>query len=316
MTAGRTCPLAYRYRPEALCAEPETLDADVIYVIGGLYGNPYALDEIERMAREEELQGYRVKLVFNGDFNWFNASDDLFRDINQRVLKHTASLGNVDYELANPNDGAGCGCAYPEFVDQGVVERSNAIMQRLQGIAAECPDIQAQLNALPRYRCLLFGGLKVLVLHGDPESLAGWGLAYEAFAGDNESELNGWFGRTDADVIACTHTCLPVIWSGEVDGRQRIVANNGSAGMGNLKSDPQGLITRIALGDHDDASLAGLVSIGVSVSLRPVAFDLGAWLAEFDRLWPAGSAAAESYRNRLVSGTSLQAGDLVFPRHT
>jgi hypothetical protein len=86
--------------------------------------------------------------------------------------------------------------------------------------------------------------------------------------------------------------------------------------MGNLKSDPQGLITRIALGDHDDASLAGLVSIGVSVSLRPVAFDLGAWLAEFDRLWPAGSAAAESYRNRLVSGTSLQAGDLVFPRHT
>jgi hypothetical protein len=316
MTEGRTCPLAYRYRPEDLCAEPETLDADVIYVIGGLYGNPHALDEIERMALAEERLGRSVALVFNGDFNWFNASDPLFRDINERVLKHTVSLGNVDYELANPNDGAGCGCAYPEFVDQGVVERSNAIMERLQGTAAVHPDIQARLDALPRYRCLLFGGLKVLVLHGDPESLAGWGLAYEAFAEGNESELNGWFGRSGADVIACTHTCLPVLWSGEVDGCQRIVANNGSAGMGNLKSDPQGLITRIALGDYHDSSLAGLENHGVSVSLRPVGFDLEAWLADFDQLWPAGSAAAESYRNRLVSGTSLQAGDLVFPRHT
>jgi len=182
MTEGRTCPLAYRYRPEDLCAEPETLDADVIYVIGGLYGNPHALDEIERMALAEERLGRSVALVFNGDFNWFNASDPLFRDINERVLKHTVSLGNVDYELANPNDGAGCGCAYPEFVDQGVVERSNAIMERLQGTAAVHPDIQARLDALPRYRCLLFGGLKVLVLHGDPESLAGWGQALRTMA--------------------------------------------------------------------------------------------------------------------------------------
>lgn len=315
MAAGRACPLAYRYRPESLCTEPETLDADVLYVIGGLYGNPYALNEIERMAREEERQGRSVALVFNGDFNWFNASDDLFRQLNERVLKHTASLGNVDYELANPNDGAGCGCAYPEFVDQAVVERSNAIMERLQGVASGYPDIQARLDALPRYRCLLFGGLKVLIIHGDPESLAGWGLAYEAFADGNQSVLEDWFRRCDADVIACTHTCLPVLWSDEVDGRLRTVVNNGSAGMGNLKSDPRGLITRISRGSGDNSSLAGLRHSDVSVSLRPVAFDLGAWLADFDRLWPAGSAAAESYRDRLVSGTSLEAADLVFPRH-
>jgi hypothetical protein len=60
--------------------------------------------------------------------------------------------------------------------------------------------------------------------------------------------------------------------------------------------------------------VASLESSGAHVSLRPVAFDLAAWLAEFDRLWPAGSAAAESYRDRLVSGTSLEPGDLVFPR--
>ena len=320
MTAGRSCPLAYRYRPEVLCTEPETLDVDVLYIIGGLYGNPYALDEIERMGREEERQGRSVALVFNGDFNWFNASNSLFRNINERVLKHTVSLGNVDYELANPSEGAGCGCAYPDFVDQGVVDRSNIIMKRLQGIAAEHPDIQDQLNALPRYRCLLFGGLKILVLHGDPESLAGWGLAHEAFANGNESELKDWFSRAGADVIACTHTCLPVIWSGEVGGRQRIVANNGSAGMGNLKSDPRGLITRIARDNDNGASLArtgwSVESGDLCVSLRPVEFNIQGWLKEFDGLWPAGSAASESYCTRLLTGTFLKNNDLFFPRHS
>jgi hypothetical protein len=317
VTEGRSCPLVYRYRPEDLCAEPEAIEADVLYVIGGLYGNPYALDAIERMAREEENQGRSVVLVFNGDFNWFNASNALFRDINQRVLQHRASLGNVDYELANPNDGAGCGCAYPDFVDQAVVERSNAIMERLQGVASQHPDIQDRLNTLPRYRCLLFGGLKVLVLHGDPESLAGWGLAYESFVEGNESRVLDWFKRCGADVIACTHTCLPLLWSGEVDGRLRTVANNGSAGMGNLRDDPRGLITRIAR-DSDDAlalhALRGPAPGAVEISLRPVAFDQKAWLADFDRLWPAGSAAAESYRTRLAAGTSLSADEVVFPR--
>ena len=132
MTEGRSCPLAYRYRPQDLCAQPEAVAEEVVYVIGGLYGNPLALTEIERMAAAEQAAGRRVRLVFNGDFNWFNASDELFRDINQRVLRHTVSLGNVEYELANPSPGAGCGCAYPEFVDQAVVARSNRIMTRLQ----------------------------------------------------------------------------------------------------------------------------------------------------------------------------------------
>ena len=131
MTEGRSCPLAYRYRPGDLCAEPEVVNADVLYVIGGLYGNPYALDEIERMAAEEKHQGRSVTLVFNGDFNWFNASDQLFRELNERVLKHTVSLGNVEYELANPNDGAGCGCAYPRFVDQGMLDHFGITRQQI-----------------------------------------------------------------------------------------------------------------------------------------------------------------------------------------
>ncbi|MDS1308873.1 hypothetical protein [Marinobacter xiaoshiensis] len=314
MTEGRSCPLAYRYQPAALCADPVPVAEDVIYVIGGLYGNPFALDEIENMALAEERQGRSVKRVFNGDFNWFNASDELFRDINSRVLSHMAILGNVDYELATPNSGAGCGCAYPEFVGQGVVERSNQIMSRLQKLAGSHPDIQQRLAALPRYQCLMFGGLKVLVLHGDPESLAGWGLAHESFAAGNERSLEGWFRESGADVMVSTHTCLPVLWSGRVCGRPCAVANNGSSGMGNLSGDTRGLIMRISRTVSAVEPVAGLPSVaGLHVDLIPVDYNVSAWVEQFDQLWPSGSPAAISYRRRLIEGASLNPGEIVFP---
>lgn len=312
-TEGRSCPLAYRYTPESLCREPVHVSEDVLYIVGGLYGNAFALDEIEAMVRAEERHGHRVKLVFNGDFNWFNADDTLFREINSRILDHTAILGNVDYELSIPNAGAGCGCAYPEYVDQGVVERSNQMMGRLQVVADRHPDIQKKLSLLPRYRCLIFGGLKVLVLHGDPESLAGWGLAHESIASGSEEKLAYWFRATGANLIACTHTCLPVIWSGKVDEKQRIVANNGAAGMGNLRADSRGLVTRIGFTSPFMEPLAAIAGSGLHISLIPVAYDIGAWLAQFDRLWPEGSPAAVSYRKRLTDGTHLAPEDIIFP---
>lgn len=315
MSEGRSCPLAYRYRPQDLITSPVEVGEDVLYIIGGLYGNPFALDEIERMAAAERRDGRRVKLVFNGDFNWFNASDDLFRDINHRVMAHTASLGNVEYELGSPSDGAGCGCAYPESVDQQVVERSNRIMERLQQVAGNHPDVRAALAGLPRYRSLIFGGLNILVLHGDPESLAGWGLSRESLQPERDNagtnRVADWLQTTGADVIACTHTCQPALWRGRVDGRPRVVVNNGSAGMGNLSGKPGGLITRIALSEPEAAPVAASGGSGLSVSLVPVDYDVSAWLACFDRVWPSGSPAALSYRERIVRGTSLVPDDLL-----
>lgn len=312
---GRSCPLHYRYNPHDLCGSPQPAEGQVIYVVGGLYGNPYALDAIEAMAAAEQRQGNRVQLVFNGDFNWFNADDDLFRKINRRVLSHTVSLGNVEYELASPSDAAGCGCAYPEFVDQSVVARSNRIMEQLQAVAEKYRDIGRTLAELPRFRCLMFGGLKVLVLHGDPESLAGWGLSRETLTDGGCERLKEWFRKTDADVILCTHTCLPLLWSGEVDGRPRLLANNGSAGMGNLAGDPRGLIIRVASSPAVTGAMAGVSGAGVYLDLLPVAFDLPAWLAEFDRLWPATTPAAVSYRQRILEGTPLQPEELIL-HHT
>ena len=43
---GRSCPLHYLYSPRALARAPD-LAARTVYVVGGLYGNPMALDAVE-----------------------------------------------------------------------------------------------------------------------------------------------------------------------------------------------------------------------------------------------------------------------------
>ena len=86
-----SCPPDYYYGPAALNRPPE-LFAETLYVIGGLYGNPEALAAVLAMKAHEELGGPPVKVVFNGDFNWFNVDADSFREINEAVLEHTASF--------------------------------------------------------------------------------------------------------------------------------------------------------------------------------------------------------------------------------
>ena len=66
-------------------------------------------------------------------------------------------------------------------------------------------------------------------------------------------------------------------------------------------------------GDYLFEPVAGIERHGLHVSLLPVSYALEAWLPEFDRLWPVGSPAAVSYRNRILKGTSLSADDVIFP---
>jgi hypothetical protein len=65
---GRSCPLHYRYAPQVF-NRPAEIHAETIYVIGGLYGNPLALETIFDIAQRETV---KPTLIFNGDFNWFN----------------------------------------------------------------------------------------------------------------------------------------------------------------------------------------------------------------------------------------------------
>ena len=74
--AGRSCPLHYRYPPDVF-AEPASLRAETLYVVGGVYGNLESLHRVLEMKREEERHtGARVELLFNGDFNWFDCDAD------------------------------------------------------------------------------------------------------------------------------------------------------------------------------------------------------------------------------------------------
>jgi hypothetical protein len=106
-------------------ATPAAVSCEVLYVVGGLYGNAFALNAA--FAAFEAEAGVK-HLVFNGDFYWLNVHPGLFQRLNERVLCWPAIRGNVETELGAERSEAGCGCAYPEWVDEGVVERSNAIM--------------------------------------------------------------------------------------------------------------------------------------------------------------------------------------------
>ena len=89
---GRTCPLRYRYGAAALASAPEKR-AETLYVVGGLYGNRPALEAVEALAAADPGP---VTLCFNGDFHWFDVGDAALVEVNARVLRHHALLGNVD----------------------------------------------------------------------------------------------------------------------------------------------------------------------------------------------------------------------------
>lgn len=194
-----------------------------------------------RLAGEESSL---PRLVFNGDFNWFDVDDGGFRQINERVLAHDATLGNVEAELVAPECSVGCGCAYPQSVDAETVCRSNQIHARLRATAARHPRICERLASLPMFRCYRVGSCRVGVVHGDSNSLAGWNFSVDALADTSrDKELEQQFALAHVGIFASSHTCLPALRV--LNGGTRCVVNNGAAGLPNFSTPLCGIITRI-----------------------------------------------------------------------
>lgn len=292
--AGRSCPLHYRYGADRIASAP-LQPAQTLYVVGGLYGNVQALDAIEAMAAQEEGA---VTVCFNGDFNWFNIDPLRFAEVNRRVLAHCAIAGNVEAELTSQSSEAGCGCAYPESVDAGTVDRSNRIHARLKQVADQFPQVQAQFAALAFFARYQVGGCRVGVVHGDADSLAGW-----KFDGLNLHDplqstwLEQAFVRAEADVFASSHTCKPALKVLAGDGR--MVINNGAAGMPNFAGPCQGLITRISTRNSPHASVYGAKHADAFVDAVVVPYDHDSWRMHFLSQWPHGSDAYVSYFARI-----------------
>lgn len=296
--AGRVCPLRYRYGAAAI-AEAPLREAETLYVVGGLYGNGPALDALMALIAAEPGP---VCMCFNGDFNWFNVDDAGFDRINRAVLAHDAILGNVEAELAPGADDAGCGCAYPETVDAGVVERSNRIHARLKATSARHPEFVSQLTALPMFARYQVGSLRVGVVHGDAQALAGWDFDLaQVDRPEHAPTLAQAFAAAEVDVFASTHTCLPVCrqwpWG--------VLINNGAAGMPNLRDTHHGIVTRIGVRSGPHPALYGIERAGQRIEALALHYDHAAWEAAFLANWPAGSPAHASYFARIALGPAL-----------
>jgi hypothetical protein len=307
--AGRACPLHYRYRPEVFdAAAPADLQGlEVLYVVGGLYGHPLALEQVLEMFEQERG---RKRLVFNGDFHWFDVEPALFAQVQRGVLNHRALRGNVETELAAERPAAGaadCGCAYPDWVGDEVVERSNQIITRLRGVTT-APQ-RAELAALPMWLRADVGALRLGIVHGDAQSLAGWGFSQEHLGAEpHRAVVRDWFARAAVDAFASSHSCLPVYQSlraADSGAAPRWVFNNGAAGMPNFRGDGAGLLTRIALAPCGARQRRFGVRVGgLFVDALAIEVDSLAWQALFERVWPPGSAAHASYFDRIVRGPS------------
>jgi hypothetical protein len=300
--------MSYRYPPEIFDRLPQ-LAVRTTYVVGGLYGNREALGTVLAMAQRERGD---VLLIFNGDFNWLNVCAEDFAEMNETVLRHVATRGNVETELATEESDAGCGCAYPDYIDDAVITRSNAIMARLRATAEAFPELRQQLGSLPMTLSINVAGERVAILHGDPESLAGWSFAIEAMPPEGKTSverIHDYFRRAGARVFACTHTGLPHAQRFVVDGQAHLVINNGSAGMPNFAGTRFGVITRISADERiPEASLYGCQLDGLRIDALPVRYDHRAWLQHFLRDWPQGSPAHLSSYFRLINGPEFSSG--------
>ena len=296
---GRSCPVTYRYGARSLASAP-TLRTDALWIAGGLYGNVEAL---KRLFELFDAESGDKALVFNGDFHWFDAIADDFTHVNDAVLRHAATRGNVETEIAIPQAGAGCGCGYPDWVDDAEVLRSNRIMERLRLAAQAAPEAVHLLQALPIYLVAEVAGERVGIVHGDADSLAGWGFSQETLGTEQ-----GRAAALDAlelaavRVFASSHTCLPLLQS---FAGGRAVVNNGAAGMPNFRGTRYGLATRISAHPHRRALYAARVG-RLHVEAHAIDYDHAAWLRRFLELWPEGSDAFRSYHGRMVDGPGYE----------
>jgi hypothetical protein len=287
-----------------------TVDIDTLYCVGGLYGNPFALDALDALLAKDRSD---AKVVFNGDFHWFDATASAFDYIESQTAndsRFTRLRGNVETELASDDD-AGCGCAYPDSVDDGVVDRSNEMLRRLREVSREFPAARTRLAALSMSAAFNVGGQRVVVVHGDLESLAGWRLDPLSLSQAHEQ----WWAMdamraANADIVASSHTCLPALrqWARSASNPARTVVNNGAAGMPCFERSRHGIVTRISTGSAVSNGLAPLYGVkqdDVWIEALTLDFEFAAWHEHFLQIWPAGSAGHESYFSRIENGVNF-----------
>ena len=304
--AGRTCPPDYGLPKELFEAAP-CEHCNTLFVAGGLYGNLQAMEALMVLAQKEKDS----VVVMNGDIHWFDKTEQDFQKVEEVAQRYLPLIGNVEAELRREDDiGVGCGCAYPDCVSQDTVERSNIIHKELKQSISSRTEWKTLLAERASVAIIEVGKQKVAITHGDEQSLGGWQCSKESLSDPRrKTELARWMQHREIDVLATTHTCEPVALAWE----HGAIINNGAAGMPNFQGDLFGLVTRISLSPNEEAIYRGKVG-ELFVEALPLRYDHGAFLKWFDHLWPFGSPAAISYRERIIEGPEMKIKDAILGR--
>jgi radical SAM/Cys-rich protein len=308
--AGRACPIDYKLDQAVWKAEPtEEHTYDALLVVGGLYGNPFAMDEVHRMVAEEQKlvgENGKVGAVFNGDMHWFDRTAEEFARIERGAENFIPMVGNVEAEVRRTSDiGVGCGCAYPDCTDDASVSRSNRIHHMMREEVQKHPELIAKLANRPGHMVAKVGDCKIGITHGDEKLLGGWDCAIEQLEDVmRQGELSDFMRENAIDIFATTHTCAAV--AGCLQGG--VVINNGAAGLPTFAGQHFGILTRIAKTPNDDA-LYRTQYKDVYIEAVPVRYDHEAYIQWFDELWKHNSPGEVSYRNRIVNGPACYIGN-------
>ena len=193
---AETCPSDYALDKDSF-KKVININNSTLYIVGGLYGNIESLKEINKMIEKDK----DILLIFNGDMHWFDKSADDFKKIEDMSENSQKLLGNVEKELFREGDYNGCGCSYPSYVSDDIVNRSNIIHKELKKV----------MDILPKYKNILSGrkknitvemmGQKIAITHGDEKSLSGWECSNESLERDErQNELDNWFIENDIDM--------------------------------------------------------------------------------------------------------------------
>ena len=157
------------------------------------------------------------------------------------------------------------------------------------------------------WRRIDVGDTRVAVVHGDAQSLSGWGFAQESLRDAAARRVAAsWFVQAQVELFASSHTCLPVFHALD----DALLLNNGAAGMPNFAGAHEGLLTRIETRPVKGSQRRfGIARHGLHLDAIAIDYDAAAWQRSFLAQWPPGSDAHVSYVSRIANGPDYRVAD-------
>ena len=279
-------------------------------IIGGLYGNLQSMKEIKKYEKNNQL-------IFNGDFHWLNKKKEEFIAVQKFVNRHITLKGNIEDSLSNPKNFDNCNCDYPDYFPPEETIFSNEIFSQLKETFISCNDYKNDFNKLDTQLYIsIKNGPNIFITHGDLQSLNGWLFSIKSIKKLKKMEFLNFFDRVNADVIISSHTCLPVFCSAtHKNGEEKLLLNNGAAGMPNFKNKNFGIVIRISSGKSPDNKVIYRKKVkNYFFEAIKLEYHNKNFINEFLSNWPSKSAGYKAYFDRIINGPIYDLADSIISK--